>query len=173
MLVISLFATQCLFAVHDSVWWCRKTWLHFLVCAPSSCRTGDLNSRPPDLELGALTKWLASLLVWMSRQASLHSSLKYHIGVLHFDVEKWRRASESAGQVSLPVTCQAASVSQLPWRRASESARQVSLPVTCQAVRVTQPDRLTWSCDHASHVLRHHVGVNTVERPDPKGLSTF
>jgi hypothetical protein len=26
-----------------------------------TCRTGDLNSCPPDLELGALTKWLASL----------------------------------------------------------------------------------------------------------------
>jgi hypothetical protein len=34
------------------------------------------------------------------------------------------------------------------WRRASESARQVSLPVTCQGASVTQPDRLTWSYDH-------------------------
>ncbi len=34
--------------------------LSTLVSAPSSCRTGDLNSCPPDLELGALTKWLAS-----------------------------------------------------------------------------------------------------------------
>ncbi len=32
----------------------------FLVSAPSSCRTGDSNSCSPDLELGALTKWLAS-----------------------------------------------------------------------------------------------------------------
>jgi hypothetical protein len=29
------------------------------------------------------------------------------------------------------------------WRRAHESARQVSLPVTCQAASVTHPDRLT------------------------------
>ncbi len=29
------------------------------------------------------------------------------------------------------------------------------------------------SCDQASCMLRHHVGVTTVERPDPKGLSTF
>jgi hypothetical protein len=83
----------------------------------------------------------------VSQQASLHSSLQYRVGVLHLGVEKWRRASESAGQVSLPVACQAA--------------------------RVTQPDRLTCSCDHVSHVLRHHVGVTTVERPDPKGLPTF
>ncbi len=34
-----------------------------LVSAPSSCRTGDLNSCPPDLELGVLTKLLASLSV--------------------------------------------------------------------------------------------------------------
>jgi hypothetical protein len=31
-----------------------------LVSATSSCRTGDSNSCPPDLELGALTKWLAT-----------------------------------------------------------------------------------------------------------------
>ncbi len=37
--------------------------------------------------------------------------------------------------------------------------------MTCQAVSVTQPDRLTWSCDH--------VSVTTEERPDPKDLSTF
>ncbi len=74
-----------------------------LVSAPSPCRTGDSNSCPPVLELGALTKWL----------------------------------------------------------------------VKCHAASVTQPDRLTWSCDQASHVLRHHLGVITVERPDPKGLSNF
>jgi hypothetical protein len=34
--------------------------LSTLVSAPSSCRTGDVNSCPPDLELGAVTKWLAS-----------------------------------------------------------------------------------------------------------------
>ncbi len=34
--------------------------LSTLVSAPSSRLTGDLNSCPPDLELGALTKWLAS-----------------------------------------------------------------------------------------------------------------
>ncbi len=43
----------------------------------------------------------------------------------------------------------------------------------CQAVSVTQPDRLTLLCDHTSHVLRHHIGVTTAERPDPKGLFTF
>ena len=32
----------------------------FLVSAQSSCRTGDSNSCPPDLELGTLTKLLAS-----------------------------------------------------------------------------------------------------------------
>jgi hypothetical protein len=31
-----------------------------LVSAPSSCLTADSNSCLPDLELGALTKWLAS-----------------------------------------------------------------------------------------------------------------
>jgi hypothetical protein len=30
--------------------------------------------------------------------------------VLHLDVEKWHRASESARQASLPVICQAASI---------------------------------------------------------------
>jgi|688.fasta_scaffold482476_1 hypothetical protein len=38
---------------------------------------GDSNSCLPDLELGSLTKWLASwMLVWVSRQVSLHSSLQ-------------------------------------------------------------------------------------------------
>ncbi len=50
---------------------CRKTWppivFPLLVNAPSSRLIGDLNSRPSDLELGALTKWLASqMLVWVS-----------------------------------------------------------------------------------------------------------
>ncbi len=49
---------------------CRKVWpqgsFHFLVNAPSSRRIGDSNSRPPDLELGALTKWLSSrMLIWI------------------------------------------------------------------------------------------------------------
>jgi hypothetical protein len=26
---------------------------------------------------------------------------------------------------------------------------------------------------HASRVFKHHVGVTTVKRPDPKGLFTF
>jgi hypothetical protein len=44
---------------------CRKkdltsTVFQFLVSAQSSFRIGDLNSCPSDLELGALTKWLAS-----------------------------------------------------------------------------------------------------------------
>jgi len=51
--------------------WCRKTWpqgpFHLLVSAPSFRSTGDSNSCPPDLEFGALTKWLASrMLVWVS-----------------------------------------------------------------------------------------------------------
>ncbi len=83
---------------------------------------------------------------------------------------KWVcQASKSARQVSLPGkgVCQASESARqvsLPGKwvcQARESARQVSLPVTW----------LTWSCDHASGVLGHHVGVNTVERPDPKGLS--
>jgi hypothetical protein len=53
----------------------------------------------------------------------------------------------------------------LLWCWECDSGRQASLPVTCQAASITQPDRLTWSCDH--------VGVTNVERPDPKGLSTF
>jgi hypothetical protein len=123
------------------------------------------------------------MLVWVSLQASLHSSLQYCVGVLHLGVEKWHWASESASDVPW-AECYAT----LPWRWASESASevpscecytsllwfgQVSLPVTCQAANVTQPDRLTWSCEHSGHVLRHHVGVTTLERPDPKGLSTF
>ncbi len=90
------------------------------------------------------------MLVWVSRQASLHSSLQYCVGVLHLGVEK------CVGKVSLPLTCQAASVTQL-----CRGVGQVSLPVTCQAASIMQPDKLTWSCDHASHVLRHHAGVTT------------
>ncbi len=49
--------------------WCRKTLpqgsFYFLVRAKSFPRIGDSNSCPPDLELGALVKWLASqMLVW-------------------------------------------------------------------------------------------------------------
>ncbi len=50
---------------------CRKTWpdtkdLSILVNPPSTGHTGDSNSWPPDLELGAVTKWLASrMLVWV------------------------------------------------------------------------------------------------------------
>ncbi len=91
-----------------------------LVTASSSRRIGDSNSCPPDLELGSLTKWLAS---WESRQASLHCSLQYCFGTAH-------------GLGSVEKYC-------LPWRWASESARQVSTPMTCQAVSITQPDRLT------------------------------
>ncbi len=59
----------------------------------------------------------------------------------------------------------------LLWRQARESVRQVSLSGkwVCQwrakLWALFIPDRLTWSCDH--------IGVTTVERPDPKGLSTF
>ncbi len=81
--------------------WCRKTWpLSTLVSAPSSCRTGDSNSCPLNLKLGALTKWLASrTLVCVSRQASLHSSLlQYPVGTA--------LGHSGNGQVSLSVTCQ-------------------------------------------------------------------
>jgi hypothetical protein len=48
--------------------------LSILVSAQSSRHTGDSNSCPPDLELGTLTKWLASrMLVGVSRQASLQA----------------------------------------------------------------------------------------------------
>ncbi len=87
------------------------------------------------------------MLGLVSWHVSLQCSLQYHFGTAHGLglVEKY----------------------SLPWHR------QVSLPVMCQAVSITQPDRLTRSCDHANCVLRHPVGVTTVERPDPKGLSTF
>ena len=101
---------------------------------------GDLNSCLPDQEVGALTKWLASrMLFFVSRQVSLQCSLQYRIGTGHGLglVEEYR----------------------LPWRRASESAGQVSLPVTCQAASVTQPDRLSATCQ-----LGHdHVGVTNIE----------
>ncbi len=35
----------------------------FLVSAPSSRRRGDSNSHPPDMDLGALIKWLASRML--------------------------------------------------------------------------------------------------------------
>ncbi len=55
--------------------------LSTLANAPSSHHTKDWNSCPPDLELRTLSKWLASQIIeWMSRQASLHSSLQFHVG---------------------------------------------------------------------------------------------
>ncbi len=57
---------------------CRKTWpirIFPLWSVYYSSRHNhlNLNSCPPELELGALTKWLASrMLVWVSRKASLH-----------------------------------------------------------------------------------------------------
>ncbi len=57
----------------------------------------------------------------------------------------------------------------LRWHQKSESARQVSLPVTCQTAKVSQPDRLCATCQ----ALHDCIGVTSVERPDPKDLSTF
>ncbi len=103
---------------------------HFQSVHRVHCPTGDLNSCPPDLELGTLTKRLASRWYSLSVSAGFctySSSLQYCIGVLHLGVEKWRRASESAGQVSLPV--RAESVTQL-----CRAIRQVSLPVRAESV---------------------------------------
>ncbi len=72
------------------------------------------------------------------------------------------RVSESASDVPSS-ECYATP----PWRRASESASDVP---SCERFAARETDMI---CDHASHVLRHHIGVTTVERPDPKDLSTF
>jgi hypothetical protein len=46
----------------------------YVVSALSSRLTGDSNACPPDLELGAVAKWLASRVrTWVSRQASLQT----------------------------------------------------------------------------------------------------
>ncbi len=56
---------------------CRKTWpkgsFHFSQCTEFPTHREFKLMSSPDLELGALTKKLASrMLVWVSRQASLH-----------------------------------------------------------------------------------------------------
>ncbi len=59
-----------------------------LVSAQSSRRIGESNSCPPDLELGALTKWQASrMLVRVSQQASLQAL------VLSIELSKIRKES--------------------------------------------------------------------------------
>jgi hypothetical protein len=51
--------------------------LFTLFSIPSFRHTGDSNSCPPDLELGALTEWLARrMLIYVSWQASIHCSLQ-------------------------------------------------------------------------------------------------
>jgi hypothetical protein len=112
-------------------------------------------------------------LVWVSWQASLHSSLKYCIGVLHLGVEKWCRASESAGQVSLPVTCQAvglpnSAVASGKWLcQASDSARNMQ---SCERYAARQTDMIMWSRQPHAHTSRrgHHC-----RKTWPQGLSTF
>ncbi len=116
----------------------------FLVSAPSSCHTGYSNSCPPDLELGALIKWLAS----RCQSECLGRLLYIAPSSTAMGYCTWVQRS-GVGQVSLPASESASDVpscecyATLPWRQASESARQVSLPVMCQAVSVTQLDRLT------------------------------
>ncbi len=74
---------------------------------------------------------------------------------------------ESGGQVSLPVTCQAASVME-PYL----SVVQLSLPIPRAKLYVLYSQ--TDSVLHVRHdMINDHVRVTTVERPDPKGLSTF
>ncbi len=121
--------------------------LSLLVSALSSCRTGDSNSCPPDLESGALTP----VPCWGTVP-----------GCREVASGKW-----FCRHVSLPVTCQAVNVMQLCW-----GVGQVSLSVTCQVASVMQPDRLTWSCDHASHVLTtsrwgHHCRKTLTPRVIP------
>ncbi len=77
------------------------------------------------------------MLVWVSRQASLQCSLQY--GLCYCT---WTWFSREVLSV----------MASGKW-----IARQVSLPVTYQDASIRQPDKLTWSCDYASHVLRHHV----------------
>ncbi len=73
--------------------------LSTLVSALSSRHTVDSKSCSPDMVLSALT---SRMLVWVSRQASLHCSLWYRVGstvyTVHLGVNKWRRASESDRQ---------------------------------------------------------------------------
>ncbi len=104
-----------------------------LVSAPSSHPIRDSNSCFPDLELGALTKWLASrMLVWVSQHASLQCSLQCRFGTAHGLglVEKYCLPCLSGNWVY----------------QASESV--IDMPSF----------ELTWSCDRASPMLRYHVG---------------
>ncbi len=86
------------------------------------------------------------MLVWVSRQASLHSSL--HVGI----------ALVCREVVSGKWVCQWRAKLWVLHNPAVASGKWV-----CQAsesvTSVMQPDRLAWSCDH--------VGVTTVKRPDP------
>ncbi len=89
------------------------------------------------------------MLFWVSRQASLHSSLQYHVGVLHKGVEKWLRASVSASDVP-SYECYAT----LPLRQASESASDVP---SCERYAARQTDMIMWSHQpHAQTSCRGH-----------------
>ncbi len=92
-----------------------------------------------------LTKWLASwMLVWVS--AGFSTVLPPVL--FWYCPWSWFSREVLSAVASGKWVCQASEyVHDMP------------------TVSVTQPDRLTWSCDH--------VGVTTVERPDPKSLSTF
>ncbi len=94
---------------------CGKTWppkdLSTLVSAPNSHHTGDSNSCPPDLELGALTKWLASrILVWVSWQASLQFFpalsvfCKYIFTMEHYENIRVSLLRRSVEKYTAPIT---------------------------------------------------------------------
>ncbi len=57
---------------------CRKTWPKGLFTF-SQCCIGDSNSRPPDLKLGAITKWLASLSITAGFSTHLGFSRINHV----------------------------------------------------------------------------------------------
>ncbi len=130
--------------------YCKKTWpqgsLHFLGSARSSCRTGDLNSFPPDLELGALTKWLASRCCSLSVLAGFSTKLpQYHVGVLHLGVEKWRQ-------------------------RVCHASEPVSDVPSCQHYTARQSDMIMWSRQPHAQTSRqgHHC-----RKTWPKGSFHF
>ncbi len=80
----------------------------------------------------------SQMLVWAS---SLQCALQYRIGTAH-----------GLGFVE----------NRLPWTQASESARLVSLPLTCQTASVMQPNRHFCVCYISGLVWSrwgHHCGV--------------
>ncbi len=82
------------------------------------------------------------MLIWVSRQASLHSSFQYRVGTALGcrEVASGKcvcRASEPASD--LP-SCECNKT--LPWRRASESASDVP---SCERSAARQTDMIMWS----------------------------